>query len=225
MDKYKKHYSLIVLIILAIGIIVAGVNILLPMQKKIESQEVKISNKQKEKSKLENDLKIVKARIKKIKDSIITAQKKIYSPQETDLGDETLYFTMYNDVIEMVHNNNIKIRTITQNPEVDGDPFKEFSNGSVYFVSDVEMELVSNYVNLGKLIQDLYQYNYYIKINNVDVYPYSKDKKILITKMSLRLYSRTEPMFEEETAKEITKKEPVSKKESAPKKEQNTKKK
>ena len=48
-------------------------------------------------------------------------------------------------------------------------------------------------LNLGKLIQDIYQYNYYVKINDVEVTPYPKDKKILITKLGLRLYARTEP--------------------------------
>ena len=55
------------------------------------------------------------------------------------------------------------------------------------------MDLVSSYVNLGKLIQDIYQYPYYIRINDIQIKPYNKDKKILLTKMSLRLYARTEP--------------------------------
>ena len=66
------------------------------------------------------------------------------------------------------------------------------------------MELVSNYVNLGKLIQDLYQYPYYIKINELEVKPYEKDKKILISNLSLRLYAHTEPDSETPAASSTT---------------------
>jgi hypothetical protein len=73
------------------------------------------------------------------------------------------------------------------------DSFVTAGNGA-YFVSDVKMELVSNYISLGKLIQDIYQYPYYIKICNVEIKPYAKDKKILLTNMTLRLYAHTDPI-------------------------------
>ena len=100
-------------------------------------------------------------KIKKIKDSIITSQKKIYSPLQADLGNETLFFTLYNDIVEMLHSNSIKIKSISYvyNPETDA--FVKFGK-DIYFVCDVNMELVSNYVNLGKLIQDIYQYQLYL---------------------------------------------------------------
>ena len=80
----------------------------------------------------------------------------------------------------------------TMNHSPDYDNFVKFGK-DIYFVCDVNMELVSNYVNLGKLIQDIYQYPYYIKINELDVKPYDKDKKILLTSLSLRLYAQTAP--------------------------------
>lgn len=163
-----------------------------PKVTELNNLKASIEQKQGQVSELENKLNIVKQKIKKIKNSIISSQKKIYSPIESDLGNETLFFTLYNDVIEMVHSNSVKIKAIdyTYNPETDA--FVKFGK-DIYFVCDVNMELVSNYVNLGKLIQDLYQYPYYIKINEIEVKPYQKDKKILITNLSLRLYAHTEP--------------------------------
>ena len=107
------------------------------------------------------------------------------------MGNDTLFFTLYNDVIEMIHANSIKIKSIDYNYNPKGDKFVQ--SGKDYFVCDVNVELVSNYTNLGKLIQELYQYPYYIKINELNVKPYSKDKKILISDLSLRLYAHTEP--------------------------------
>ncbi len=90
----------------------------------------------------------------------------------------------------MIHANSVKIKSIDYSYNPASDKFVEFGK-DVYFVCDVDMELVSNYVNLGKLIQDIYQYPYYIKINEMDIKPYEKDKTILITNIGLRLYAHT----------------------------------
>lgn len=192
MDKYKRYYGVIGFCIAIVIFIVVGV--LLVQPKVVESKflESTIADKQAKVEDLQKKLSIVQAKIKKIKNSITSSQKKIYSPIEADLGNETLFFTLYNDVIEMLHANSIKIKSIdyTYNPSTDA--FVKFGK-DVYFVCDVNMELVSNYVNLGKLIQDLYQYPYYIKINNLEVKPYEKDKKILLSTLSIRLYAHTAP--------------------------------
>ena len=192
MDKYKRYYGIIVFCIAIVLLIFGFVQLISPKVTELNDLKASIEQKQGQVSDLENKLNIVKQKIKKIKNSIISSQKKIYSPIESDLGNETLFFTLYNDVIEMVHANSVKIKAIdyTYNPETDA--FVKFGK-DIYFVCDVNMELVSNYVNLGKLIQDLYQYPYYIKINEIEVKPYQKDKKILITNLSLRMYAHTEP--------------------------------
>lgn len=192
MDKYKRYYGVIVFCVAIILLILGFVQLISPKVTELNDLKASIEQKQGQVSELENKLNIVKQKIKKIKNSIISSQKKIYSPIESDLGNETLFFTLYNDVIEMIHSNSVKIKAIdyTYNPETDA--FVKFGK-DIYFVCDVNMELVSNYVNLGKLIQDLYQYPYYIKINEIEVKPYQKDKKILITNLSLRLYAHTEP--------------------------------
>lgn len=192
MDKYKRYYGVIGFVV-AVALLAFGIyNLIAPKMAEISSLKSEVESKQSELSSLESKLDVVKKKIKRIKDSIITSQKKIYSPVESDLGSDTLFFTLYNDVIEMVHANSVKIKAIdyTYNPEKDA--FVKFGK-DVYFVCDVNMELVSNYVNLGKLVQDIYQYPYYIKINEIEVKPYQKDKKILITNLSLRLYAHTEP--------------------------------
>ena len=192
MDKSKRYYGVIAFCIIVIALIAGAYSIISPRLNTIKSQESTIEQKEGELSKKKNELEIVKKKIKQIKDSITTSQKKIYSPIESDLGNDTLFFTLYSDVIEMVHSNSVKIKSIdyVYNPE--SDKFVEFGK-DIYFVCDVNMELVSNYVNLGKLIQDLYQYPYYIKINEIDIKPYDKDKKILLTSLSLRLYAHTAP--------------------------------
>ena len=196
MEKYKRYYGIFAFIGIIVIALFIAYKLAEPSISTYKERDSAITTKTEELEKKQNELKIVQGKIKRIKDSISGSQKKIYSPIESDLGNDTLFFTLYNDIIEMIHANSVKIKTIdyVYNPEADA--FVQFGK-DVYFVCDVNMELVSNYRNLGKLIEDLYQYPYYIKINNVDIKPYQKDKKVLITNMSLRLYAHTSP--EEET--------------------------
>ena len=192
MNSYQKYNGVIAFCVALIIIIVGGVFLIKPKVEELTTLKASVEEKTATQKDLYEKLTIVQSKIKKIKNSISSSQKKVYSPVEADLGNETLFFTLYNDVIEMLHANSIKIKSIdyTYNPSTDS--FVKFGK-DVYFVCDLKMDLVSNYVNLGKLIQDLYQYPYYIKINEIDVKPYEKDKKILLSNVSIRLYAHTEP--------------------------------
>ena len=192
MDKYKRYYGVLIFIVVIALLIFGTYSVIQPMVVKTKSLEETIEKKQQELDALNNKLRIVQAKIKKIKESIAGSQKRIYYLVESDLGNDTLFFTLYNDVIEMVHTNGVKIKSIDYSYNPEADAFVKFGK-DVYFVCDVNMELVSNYVNLGKLIQDLYQYPYYIRINKISVNPYEKDKKVLIANVSLRLYAHTAP--------------------------------
>lgn len=197
MDKYRKYYGVIGFLVAVALLFFVAFKIISPKIEEMNRLKSDITNKENELKSQQNKLNVVQNKIKRIKNSIITSQKKIYSPIESDLGNETLFFTLYNDVIEMVHANSVKIKSInyTYNPET--DTFVKFGK-DVYFVCDVNMELVSNYINLGKLIQDIYQYPYYIKINELEVKPYAKDKKILVSNLGLRLYAHTSPQEDTE---------------------------
>lgn len=192
MEKYRRYYGVFALVIAIAVFVFISYKIIVPGIEEIKSSNAKIEKSGKELASLETKLKIVQSKIQKIKSSIMTSQKKIYYPLEADLGNDTLFFTLYSDIVEMVHANSVKIKSIDYTPNPESDAFVKFGK-DIYFVCDVNMELVSNYINLGKLIQDVYQYPYYIKINNLSVKPYEKDKKVLLSTLSLRLYAHTSP--------------------------------
>ena len=191
MDKYKRYYGLIIFLITAFVFIYGGYSFVKPKLNELSSINSQLEQKNSTLQKKKNEKSIVENKIKKIRDSVAGSQKKLYAPTESDLGNDSLFFTLYNDMIEMIHSNAVKIKSInyTYNP-VD-DAFVKFGK-DVYFVSDVNLELVSNYTNLGKLIENIYQYPYFMKIMQLDVKPYAKDKKVLVTNLTLRLYARTE---------------------------------
>ena len=197
MDKYKKYTGVIIFvgavvlaIYIAVSIIIPQYNQWVDLHSKLENIHQQLETKQQARTN-------VIRKLKQLQNSVLSSQKKIYSPVESQLGDDTLFFTLYSDLIEMVRSNTIKIKSIDYEYNPQEDVFVQ-QKGSLYFVCDVNMEIVSNYVNLGKLIQDIYQYPYYIKINDIDVTPYQQDKKILLSTISLRLYAHTTPEKESE---------------------------
>ena len=190
MEKFQRYYGIIIFMVAAVLLLMMSYSLVTPKIEKLTKISSTIKKKEGLFTKRQQELKVVKTKIKKIKDSISGSHKKIYSPIESDIGNDTLFFTLYNDVLEMVHANSIKIKALDYVYNPNTDAFVEFGK-DVYFVCDINMELVSNYVDLGKLLQDVYQYPYYIKINELNVKPYSKDKKILLSNLSLRLYART----------------------------------
>ena len=193
MDKYKRYFGVIVFSVvvgLTLMFVVTKLTAKYAELTQMKANVEQVSQDLEQQKKLQM---VVLTKIKKLKASVMNSQKKIYTPVE-DFGsdqNDTLFFTLYNDVIEMVKANSIKIKSIDYQYNPEGDLFVE--QGTTYFVCDVNLAIVSNYVNLGKLIQDIYQYPYYIKINKIEVIPYPKDKKILLSTISLRLYAHTSP--------------------------------
>ncbi len=196
MDKYRRYYGVITFLAVVFIAGFIAYNMIVPPLQNVKDMQAQLEQKELDFNKKTEQKHNVEEKLAKIKSSMTTAQKKIYSPIDSDLGNDTLFFTLYKDVIEMVHANSIKIKSMEYSYNPESDAFVKFGK-DVYFVCELNMELISNYTNLGKLIQDIVQYPYYIKINNVKVTPYAKDKKILISDVSLRLYAHTAP---EETA-------------------------
>ena len=160
MEKYKRYYGVMIFGAIILVSTLIAYKMIAPNFIKISDLNSQLKKQEKLFEKKKKELQIVKNKIKKIQTSISSSQKKIFSPLESDLGNDSLFFTLYNDLIEMIHSNSVKIKSIKYEYNPASDAFVEFGK-QIYFVCDVDMELVSNYVNLGKLIQDIYQYPYY----------------------------------------------------------------
>ena len=192
MDKYSRYYGIgvfclivIVALFITVQLVSPGVNGITGAVEGLKKTKETLGQKQQAKRNVE-------AKKKQLQNSVTTAQKKIYAPSEFDLGSDTLFFTLYSDLIEMIKANSIKVKSMEYSYNPSSDIFVTYGK-DVYFVCEIDMELITNYVGLGKFIQDIYQYPYYIKILKLGVKPYPKDKKVLITNIALRLYARTAP--------------------------------
>ena len=203
MDKSSKYTGVIIFAFsLLVTVLVIVFLLIKPLHEKSIGWDKKVSTANSELQENKRKQSIIEANINKIKGAMAKAQKKVYAPADTGLENETLFFTLYSDLMEMIHTNGIKIKSINYDYNPENDPFVRDGGKDAYFVCDINMEIISNYVSLGKFIQEVYQYPYYIRINEVDVKPYKKDKKILISDVSLRLYAHTEPQEELQTSED-----------------------
>jgi Tfp pilus assembly protein PilO len=211
MDKYSRYYGIVVFLIIVLAAGIFGYMSFKKEYDRLNSVTSALEQKEQEYNNKLEQKKIVERKLAQLKSAATSAGKKIYAPLDADLGNDTLFFTLYSDLIEMIHSNSIKIKSMeyVYNPE--NDAFVKFSK-DMYFVCEVNMELVSNYSQLGKFIQEVVQYPYYIRILDIDVKPYDKDKKILITNASVRLYARTTPeiKLDEDESSESPKEETTS---------------
>ena len=192
MDKYSRYYGIGVFAIAIALSAVLGTQLIMPGVTNITKAINDVKAKKETLVQKQQAKQNVEKKKKQLQNSVINAQKKIYAPADFDLGNDSLFFTLYTDLIEMIKSNSIKVKSMEYSYNPEDDQF--VTNGKdVYFVSEIDLELITNYVNFGKFIQDIYQYPYYIKILKLNVKPYPKDKKVLIANMGLRLYARTVP--------------------------------
>ena len=52
------------------------------------------------------------------------------------------------------------------------------------------MKIVTNYSDFENFIQDLYKYNYLTNINSIEIFPYVKNKRVLLINFTLTLYAK-----------------------------------
>lgn len=115
--------------------------------------------------------------------------KKVYSPAEgVSLDADSAFSVLLDDTIEISRKNHIKTHSIqsTLNPSEDVFVKGDKEHFSAY---QLDMKIVSDYSDFEGFIRDLYAYNYLININNIEIYPYQKNKRILLINLTLTLYS------------------------------------
>ena len=101
MDNYQKFIPLLI----AVGIVIAAgfgsYNAVMPMIDKKVSLEADYEKVQADLKKAEASLANINKKLQQMKSSSVETTKKIYYPTEADLDKESLFFTLYTDVIDV----------------------------------------------------------------------------------------------------------------------------
>lgn len=184
MKKYREAILYAVIIILVFIFIVKKAQ---PEVVRIIDIEKNIAQNSMQYTDLERKLETLKK--SQMERMSMTGQiKNIYKPDIAGLEAESSFTVIFDDIIEMTKYNGIKIYSVeyVYNPTED-----EFVKGAAdkYNVCQLNMQIISDYPDLDSFLKEIYKYPYLINIDKLELIPYPKDKKILLTNLALKLYS------------------------------------
>ena len=185
MQKYKE--AILYIFFILIGLIYAIVKIQ-PTAVNLYSIEDQLKTKTVELADLQRKLETLKAAEVEKNLAMSGQAKKVYKPDVSGLDAESSFTVIFDDLIEMAKYNGIKIYSIeyAYNP-----PEDEFVKGAAdkYNVCAINLDIISDYVDLESFLKEIYKYPYLVNINKISSMPYTKNKKIILTKLQLKLYS------------------------------------
>lgn len=184
MQKYKD--SIIYIVFILIFLIWTVVS-LKPKITDIISVENDLKAKTVESADLDRKLEALKA--SEVEKTVDSGQvKNIYKPDMPGLDAESSFTVIFDDIIDMAKYNAVKIYSIEY---VYNPPEDEFvkSASAQYNVCELKMSLISDYPDLESFMKELYKYPYLINIEKVELTPYTKNKRLLLTNLNIKLYS------------------------------------
>lgn len=193
MEKQLKKWGVFGAVCIAIFVsLVYTYQTVVPLNDEVNSLKADLLEQEQKYSRLNNKLVEMQNRLNQMSSTSTDIPKKLFFPQESDFDNESLFFTLYSDVIDYAKRCNIKIRSIDYKYNPANDPFVSKGGRDNYFVCDLEMKLISNYKDLRNFIEELYKYPNYIKFMKLTVTPYKTDKRVLLSDFTIRLYSHTD---------------------------------
>lgn len=184
MQKYKE--ALLYLFFISIGLIY-GLIRLRPEIIGIYHIEKGMREKKAESVDLSRQLQAIKAtEMEKANTSL--QMKNIYKPGDAGLDAESSFTVVFDDIIDMAKYNGIKIYSIEY---VYNPPDDEFVKGAAdkYNVCQLNMAVVADYLDLEGFLKELYKYPYLINVSKLELAPYAKNKKIILSNIQIKLYS------------------------------------
>lgn len=184
----KKYKDLILWTILLILCFIAMAYFTKPQIGKIISLEKGIREKTVQVADLQRQLDSLKQSQAATDSNALTQTKKIYKPEISSGEAESSFAVLLDDLIDMAKYNGIKIYSIKYDYNPAEDDFVK-NAASQYNVCLLNMQLVSDYTDLESFLKELYKYPYLINIDKLEITPYPKDKKIILSVLQLKLYA------------------------------------
>lgn len=184
MSQYKEVILYAILMII----------ILIFLLTKLQPELVKIFDVEKNINEKSVQVADLQARLESLKQAeadrmtLSVQTKDIYKPETPAPDAESSFTVLFDDIIDMIKYNGIKIYSIEY---IYNPPEDEFVVGAAekYNVCQVNMAIIADYPDLESFLKELYKYPYLININKLEIAPYPKNKKILLANLQLKLYS------------------------------------
>ena len=138
--------------------------------------------------KLENYKKKAAEEAKKESKSAASS-KAFYKPAAQGLDTEDVIAGEFNEILELIRANQIKIRSMKSDYEPADDEFVKGAP-SEYNVARLNLEMISNYISFNNFMKELYKHEHFLDLESIEIVPYKKDKTILLINFKIKLYAK-----------------------------------
>ena len=141
-------------------------------------------------SQLDN-LKSAEAAVEKKENDVSAADKPFYKPIMSGFDSEAAIAGEFSEILQLVRANQIKIRSIKYeyDKDVADDVFAQ-NAGDKYNVARLNIEMIANYTNYDNFLKELYKHEHFLDIQQIEIVPYKKNKKILLINCKIKLYAK-----------------------------------
>lgn len=195
MDKdtiilYAKKLRLPILVLI-MGLIACFmlIKMLIPTVKDFVEVNKNVSEKNKSIQENQKKLEELKTTMKQKMDKQAAPIKDFYKPIESGLDTEAVMAEAFGDILKVIRENSIKTRAVKYDYNPSDDNFVKNAS-SKYNVCTLSLEMISDYKHFQAFLRDLYKHEHFLEISNIEIVPYEKDKKILLIKSQIKLYSQ-----------------------------------
>ena len=119
----------------------------------------------------------------------IANDKAFYKPAAQGLDTEAIIVGEFNEILELIRANKIKVRSMKMDPDPDDDAFK-IGAPEDYNVARLNLEMIADYPSLNIFLKELYKHEHFLDIESVEIVPYKKNKRILLVNFKIKLYAK-----------------------------------
>lgn len=185
-NNFKSVVIIIVASLLVFGFALSRV---IPVVQNITKYDADYKSAETSLSDKKRTLENLQAKTKETKTEKVVALKNFYKPIEQGLDSESVIAGAFTHILEIMNDYSIKARSIQYEYQPQDDNFVK-NAADQYNVATLNAEMIATYKNFESFLKELYKHEHFLNIASVEIVPYSKDKKILVIKLKVRLYAK-----------------------------------
>ncbi len=117
------------------------------------------------------------------------SDKPFYKPIESGMDTEAVIAGEFNEILQLIRANQIKVRSIKYDYDPSDDNFVSGA-GAKYNVARLNMEMIANYSNYDNFLKEMYKHEHFLDLQSVEIVPYKKNKRVLLINFKVKLYAQ-----------------------------------
>lgn len=119
----------------------------------------------------------------------VVNEKAFYKPVASGLSTEAVIIGEFNEILELIRANKIKVRSMKSDYDPQDDEFVKGA-GAEYNVARLNLEMIADYTSFNSFMKELYKHEHFLDIESVEIVPYKKNKQILLINFKIKLYAK-----------------------------------